>query len=111
MNRAGKIALGVVGIPVLFIGAFAMKIALDPDAQDRMDARAACEHAIKLYSKNPRTAKISIVRPQPSGENRLTMKWTPETLQLQNGFGAMIGTHATCTYDTEIDRVVDLDVR
>lgn len=111
MNRAGKIALGVVGVPVLLIGAFAAKIALDPDARDRMDARSACEHVIRTYSKNPKTAKIGIVRPLPSGENLLTMKWTPETLQLQNGFGAMIGTHATCSYDTAIDRVVDFNVR
>lgn len=110
MNTIGKVALGVVGIPALLVGAFAAKIALDPEAQDRIDARTACESMIRLYSKNPATARISIIRPVPAGENRLTMTWTPATLQLQNSFGAMLGRHATCTYDTATDHVVEFDV-
>lgn len=109
MARTGKTIAWVIGAPAVLVGAFALKTLADPAARDRMAARSACERRIELHALNPRNVRIRTVRPLPEGE-LLVSRWTPDTLQFQNAFGAMVGAYVTCAYDPRTGAVVRFEL-
>ena len=65
-----------------------------------MSAQLLCADAIRLSAKNPSSAKIP--HPQQRGRNAdgpgFVINWPHGNgLRLQNGFGAMVDTTASCT--------------
>lgn len=109
MNKAAKVAAWIVGAPVVLTLGFCLKIVSDPDAKHRMAAREACETTIKTLSANPSNVSIDIVHPHLEG-NLLVSRWTPDQLQIQNQYGAMIGHAVVCGFDPKTQKIEQFTV-
>ena len=70
-------------------------------------AFSRCEEMIKRMSRNPSSAKISRVPGTLVGDTYY-FRWSPAEMQLQNGFGAMIGSSGSCQVDAKTGRAHDI---
>ena len=68
----------------------------------------ACEARIRAMSKNPTTVSLGTPRYLLAANGQDQFMWTPANLQMQNGFGAMLGVKAICMTDRKTGKVVDL---
>lgn len=70
----------------------------------------ACETRIRLLSKNPTTVSFGTPRILAAANDQTQYMWTPASLQMQNGFGAMLGATALCMADRKTGEVTDLQL-
>lgn len=110
-SKGMKVTGWIVGLLVFFLAViFALSASEQSKHPGMTEAYDRCEQAVRLTAKNPTTAKIPNVR--IDGRYRsygYDFEWPIGTgLQMQNGFGAMIDTQATCGYNTATKSVVYL---
>jgi hypothetical protein len=99
------------------VGAFIIFCVWNSQQSDEIE-REACQHRITLMSKNPSTVKIGYGNYEPqfdkneSGQLKRAATdkfyWGRTELQMQNGFGAMLGVNAICTVDAKTHEVLDV---
>jgi hypothetical protein len=100
------------GLIVVTFTIFALKGAHDPFVQ----GIESCKQVIRAASKNPSTVEFSFGNPHSEdaykdGESwGLRLIWDRDQLQMQNGFGAMLGTRAECVIDRKTGEVLDLQI-
>jgi hypothetical protein len=107
-----KWVLGIIVVVVMFFVGFAIKGANDPFVQ----GIESCKQVIRAASKNPPTVEFSFGNPHTEDAYKdgqsfgLRLIWNRDQLQMQNGFGAMLGTRAECVIDRKTGEVLDLKI-
>lgn len=105
MQTLKFIGLGAVALVSAFL-IFGWSQSGTPEAL----GREACKDRIRLMSKNPSSVDFGLPVYRP-GASRDEFEWSRDTLQMQNGFGAMLGTSAVCTVDKTTHAIVDMQLR
>lgn len=99
------VILGLVGFAVLIVVLAANQRGNDPEFKEEQ----ACKERIKLLSKNPVTVNIGTPGHSSLGDGKDLLTWSASELQMQNGFGAMMGTRAVCHVDRDTAKVTFVD--
>lgn len=113
----------LLGVALLAFMAWAVWLAVagEPDkpaAQSQaaaagIDAASAfviCENAIRSASVNPSTAVVPHARAIDNGQSWRYVWLRDAGMQLQNGFGAMVGAAGACSVDKASGRITQLYV-
>ena len=81
-------------------------VAIFVNAKPQNSPRAmdVCREMIKMQSANPDNVEIADIEGIRYGDE-VKYTWTPYTLKLQNRYGAMVGTSATCVINTKTNDV------
>jgi len=103
-------ALKITGycLVALVVGFFSLPLFIDKPAEQF--AQQACEERIRLLSKNPETVRFGTPAHQQMDKGRDRFAWIPSSLQMQNGFGAMMGATATCIADRKSGAIVEMTI-
>lgn len=99
------IGWSIAALVVIF---FSLPLFVKPTPEDI--GQRACEERIRLLSKNPTTVRFGTPRILAAANDQTQFMWIPSSLQMQNGFGAMLGATALCTADRKTGKVTDLQL-
>ncbi|EPA9110277.1 zinc-ribbon domain-containing protein [Serratia liquefaciens] len=102
-NFKAIVLVALIGVAGVFI-ALLLAPLLGSRTEYEVSAYEKCKAMIKMDSANPENAEIEDVNGIVNG-SEVTYGWSPLTLRLQNQYGALVGSSATCIINTDTNDV------
>lgn len=102
-NFKAIVLLALIGVAGIFM-ALLLAPLLGSRTEYEVSAYEKCKTMIKMDSANPENVEIEDVNGVVNG-SEVTYVWSPLTLRLQNQYGALVGSSATCIINTDTNDV------